>query len=74
MIQSLFKLEKAVLLKEDFQMNPYCNMQNQKVQQKLILETQTTLLSTEKKILLMARNSVDGQTHSDGPMMEQMMK
>jgi len=49
-------------------------MQNQKVQQKLILETQTTLLSTEKKILLMVRNSADGQTLSDGPMMEQMMK
>ena len=31
-------------------------------------------LSTEKKILQMERNLVDGLTHLDGLMMEQMMK
>jgi len=50
MTQSLFKLEKAVLLKEDFQMNPYCNMQNQKDQLKLIWGILIILLYTGKKI------------------------
>jgi len=39
----------------------------------LTSETQITLLSTEKKILLMARKQVAGQILLDGQMMELMM-
>ena len=73
MTQSLFKLEKAVLLKEDFQMNPYCNMQNQKDQLKLIWGILIILLYTGKKILQMERNLADGQIPLHGLMMEKMM-
>ena len=73
MTQLLFKLEKAALLKEDFQMNPCCNMLNQKDQQKLIWEIPIIQLSTGKKILQMERNLVAGQILLHGLMTEKMM-
>jgi hypothetical protein len=74
MVLSLFKSKMAKSSKEKSQSKLCLLMINQKVPLKLTSETQITLLSTEKKILLMARNSADGQTLSDGPTMEQMMK
>jgi len=61
MTQLLFKLEKAVLLRLDFQMNPYYNMQNQKAQQKLIWEILIIQLFTGRKTLQMEGSLADGQ-------------
>jgi hypothetical protein len=73
MVLSLFKSKMDKSSKEKSQSKLCLLMINQKVPQKLILETQTTLLSTEKKILLMARKQVAGQILLDGQMMELMM-
>ena len=61
MTQLLFKLEKAVLLRLDFQMNPYYNMQNQKAQQKLIWEILIIQLFTGRKTLQTEGSLADGQ-------------
>ena len=61
-------------MKEDFQIQLYCSMNNQKDPQKLILVTLITLLYTEKKILQMGENSADGPILWDGLMMDKMMR
>jgi hypothetical protein len=73
MVLSLFKSKMAKSSKEKSQSKLCLLMINQKVPQKLTSETQITLLSTEKKILLMARKQVAGQILLDGQMMEPMM-
>jgi hypothetical protein len=73
MVLSLFKSKMVKSSKEKSQSKLCLLMINQKVPQKLTSETQITLLSTEKKILLMVRKQVAGQILLDGQMMELMM-
>lgn len=73
MVLSLFKSKTVKSTKEKSQSKLCLLMINQKDPPKLTSETQITLLSTEKKTLLMARKQVAGQILLDGQMMELMM-
>ena len=59
---------------ESQQRETFCNMLNQKDQQKQISETVITPQFTERKTLQTEKNSADGQTLSDGLTTELMMK